>query len=131
MKTIIIFFTLVIGGMVYVQHSLQNGTVLKYIDQHSHEKGVPKATFYIGQAYHLMQSLPEATTYFLRVAQRYPDGPLGDDGYFSYLECRDESVTVSRQELIEGFRAYLEQYPNGRHAEPAKNKFDSYNTGGR
>ena len=131
MKAIIIFFALVIGGMIYVQQALQSGTVLKYIDQHPQENWVPESTYYIGQAYYLFQSLPEATTYFLRVAQRYPDRALGDDGYFYYLQCRDDSVTVPRQELVEGYKAYLEQYPNGKHAELAKTKYDTYSTGGR
>ena len=116
------------GGIVYIHHSLQNGTVLNYIDSHPQAKWVPEATYYIGQTYYLFQSLPEATTYFLRVAQRYPDRPLAEDGYFNYLQCMDDSVTVPRSDLVEGYKAYLEKYPNGKHAELAKTKFDTYST---
>ena len=130
-KVIIVFFALLIGGMVYLQQSLQSGKTLRYIDSHPHEKWIPESTYYIGQAYYLFQSLPEATTYFLRVAQRYPDSPLGDDGYFYYLQSRDDSVAVPREELVLGYRAYLEQYPNGKHVELAKTKFDAYNTSSR
>ena len=117
--------------MAYVEQSLQNGKILKYIDTHTHEKWVPESTYYIGQTYYLFQSLPEATTYFLRVAQRYPDTPLGDDGYFAYLQSRDDSTSVPRQELVEGYKAYMDQYPNGKHTDLARTKYDSYNTGGR
>jgi outer membrane protein assembly factor BamD (BamD/ComL family) len=129
MKLIILFFAILIGGMIYLQQSLQNGSVLKYIDEHPHERGIPKATYYIGQSYYLFQNLPDATTYFLRVAQRYPSLPLADDAYFSYLQCLDDSLAVPREQLLEGYQAYLEKYPNGRHAETAQTRVDSYRTG--
>ena len=116
---------------MYLQQSLQNGTVLRYIDQHPQEKWVPASTYYVGQTYYLFQDLPDATTYFLRVAQRYPTHPLADDAYFSYLQCLDDMSSVGRSELIDGYAAYLEKYPNGKHAELAKTKVDAYRTGGR
>src|SRR5437762_7826741 len=122
MKGIIIFFSLLIGGMIYLQQSLQNGTVLKYIDEHPKEKYVPEATYYVGQGYYLFQNLLDATTYFLRVAQRYPTHPLADEAYYSYLQCLDDLSSVSRDALAEGYAAYLEKYPNGKHAAIAKNK---------
>jgi len=130
-KALLVFFALLIGAMVYAHHSLQNGTVLRYIDQHPHERGVPKATYYIGQGYYLFQDLQEAATYFLRAADRYPGLVLGDDASFAYLQCLDDTVSVNRSELIEGYKAYLQKYPNGRHAELAQNRYDSYSSGGR
>ncbi len=115
--------------MIFLQQSLQNGTVLHYIDQHPQEKYVPASTYYIGQTYYLFQDLPEATTYFLRVAQRYPDNPLADDAYFSYLQCLDDLASASRSDLVEGFQAYLDKYPNGKHADLVKTKLDNYRTG--
>src|SRR5437762_13681948 len=73
MKAIIFFFAVLIGGMIFIQQSLQNGAILKYIDEHPHGRGVPAATYYIGESYYLFQNLPDATTYFLRVSQRYPN----------------------------------------------------------
>jgi TolA-binding protein len=130
-KTVLIFFALLIGGMLYVHQSLQDGTVLRYIDRHAHERGVPKGTYYVGQGYYLFQDLQTATTYFLRAAERYPDLALGDDAAFAYLQCLDDTVSVDRPQLIEGYKTYLEKYPNGRHAELAKSRLDSYTTGGR
>ena len=129
MKFIIIFFSLLIGGMIFIQQSLQNGSLLRYIDAHPKDKGIPEATYYIGQSHYLFQNLPDATTYFLRVAQRYPEHHLADDAYFAYLQCLDDSLAVPREELMQGYQAYLERYPNGKHAPMAKNRFDSYRTG--
>lgn len=128
MKGVIFFFAVLIGGMIIFQQSLQNGTVLKYIDEHPHDKGMPAATYYIGESYYLFQNLPDATTYFLRVAQRYPGHPLADDAYFSYLQCLDDSLAVPRGQLVEGYQAYLEKYPHGKHATIAKDRIDSYRT---
>jgi outer membrane protein assembly factor BamD (BamD/ComL family) len=131
MKAIIGFFVLLIGGMIFLQQSLQNGSALRYIDTHSQNKGIPQATYYIGQSYYLFQNLPDATTYFLRVAQRYPHHPLADDAYYSYLLCLDDSLAVPRDQLVQGYQAYLEKHPNGRHAENARNRISSYQTGAR
>ncbi len=129
MKGIIIFFALLIGGMIFLQQSLQNGSVLRYIDAHPKSKGIPEATYYIGQSYYLFQNLPDATTYFIRVAQRYPDHPLADDAYFYYLACLDDSMAVPREQLTQGYQAYLEKFPNGKHVELAKTREDTYRTG--
>jgi outer membrane protein assembly factor BamD (BamD/ComL family) len=131
MKFIIIFFALLIGGMILIQQSLQNGSLLRYIDGHPKDKGIPEATYYIGQSYYLFQNLPDATTYFLRVAQRYPGNPLADDAYFYYLQCLDDSMAVPRTELLLGYQAYLEKFPNGKHAELAKTRADNYRTDSR
>jgi TolA-binding protein len=129
MKTIILFFVLMLGGIVYLHQSLEDGTILRYVDQHSHERGVPKATYLIGQSYYLFQDLENATTYFLRAAERYPNLSLGDDAYFSYLQCLDDRASVPRSQLIEGYKTYLVKYPSGRHAELARNRLDTYTTG--
>jgi TolA-binding protein len=129
MKGIIIFFAVVIAGMIYIQQSLQNGRVLRYIDTHQEQKGVPETTYYVGQGYYLFQNLLDATTYFLRVAQRYPNHPLADDSYFYYLQCLDEMSSVDRHELIEGYQAYIDKYPNGKHVEIAKTRLGNYQTG--
>lgn len=119
------------GGLIYLHHSFQDGTVLRYIDGHPQERGVPKATYYIGQGYYLFQDLAQASTYFLRVAQRYPNLLLADDAYFAYLQCLDDNVSVSKTDLIEGYKSYLEKYPEGRHAGIAKDRLETYTTGAR
>jgi len=122
MKAILVFFVLLIGGMIYLQHSLQNGSVLKYIDENRQARYVPEATYYIGEGYYLFQNLTEAATYFQRVVERYPGHALGDDSYFGYLQCRDDMASTGRAELIEGYKAYLEKYPEGRFLALASNR---------
>src|ERR1700690_325530 len=129
MKGIIVFFALLIGGMLFIQQSLQNGSLLKYIDTHPKAAGMPAITFYIGESYYLFQNLPDATTYFLRVAQRYPNNSLADDAYFSYLQCMDDSLAVPRDQLMQGYQAYLDRFPNGKHIDLAKTRVDAYRTG--
>jgi len=126
MKTVIIFFTLLIAVMIAFHHALQNGEFLQYIDEHPDATWAPRVTYNIGQGYYMLQNLDEATTYFIRVAQRYPNLPIGDNAYFAYLQCQDDKGTVNRGVLIEGYNAYLEKYPNGLHAETAKGRVDNY-----
>lgn len=129
LKTLVVFFTLVIGSMMAFHHSLQNGSFLKYLDEHPSPSWVPSAAYYVGEGYYLFQNLAEATTYFLRVAQRYPDSPLADDAYFQYLQCLDDQSAVPRAALAEGYEGYLERYPNGKHAEIVKNRLSAIQSG--
>jgi len=41
----------------------------------------------------------------------------------------DDSLSVPRDQLIDGYQAYLDKYPNGHHASIAKDRIDSYRTG--
>jgi TolA-binding protein len=131
MKSIIVIFAILVGGLIVAHRVLEDGTVLKYLDEHPQESLVPSAAYYIGQGYYLFQNLQDATTYFLRVAQRYPDGPLGDDAYFAYLQCLDDMASVNRSELAQGYREYLGKYPHGKHIELAQARLDNYTTSGR
>src|ERR1019366_2337528 len=117
MKTLIVIFAVLIGGILFAHRALQDGTVLKYIDTHSQEAYVPSAAFTLGQGYYLFQNLQDATTYFLRVAERYPNQPLADDAYFAYLQCLDDMASVNRSELAQGYKDYLGKYPQGKHAD--------------
>src|SRR6266567_4224666 len=101
MKIIIAVFAILIGGMIFLQQAVQNGAVLKYIDEHPQGKYVPEATYYVGHGYYLFQNLLDATTYFLRVAQRYPNHPYADDAYFYYIQCLDDSLAVPREQLMQ------------------------------
>jgi TolA-binding protein len=131
LKAILVFFAVLIVGMIYFQQSLQDGSVLRYIDQHAQEKRIPEATYYVGEGYYLFQNLLDATTYFLRVAQRYPNHPLAEDAYFNYLQCLDEMSSVTRAEMAQGYGAYLEKYPDGKHSELARTRYANYTTGAR
>src|SRR5258705_4028932 len=114
LKFLIILFSLAIGGLLYLQQAFQNGAALRYIDRYPASNGVPTATYIIGQGYMFLQSLPEATTYFLRVAQRYPNHSRADDAYFYYLQCLDDAHMVARTALAEGYQAYIDKYPAGK-----------------
>ncbi len=130
MRSIAIFFAIVLGGMIFLHQSLQNGRILGYIDRHPQEKGIAEATYYIGQGYYIFQSLPEAATYFLRVAQRYPKHPKAEPAYFNYLQCLVDSMSLPRAKIIEGYVAYMERYPEGEHAKLVQTRLDNYRTGG-
>lgn len=129
MKGIALFFILVFGGMIVIHQSLQNGKILEYIDQHPHDRGIPDTTYYIGQGYYLFQNLQQSATYFLRVAQRYPNDPHAEPAYFYYLQSLVDSMNLPRQQIIEGYMAYMEKYPEGEHAKLVQNRLDNYRTG--
>lgn len=124
-KTTIIVFALIIGGMLLFHMSLQNGSFLRFLDEHPDPRWVPQTAYMVGQGYYLFHDLQEASTYFVRIAQRYPTVPLADDAYFNYLQTIDDLASVPRQDLSEAYQAYLERYPNGKHVEVVKNRIDS------
>jgi hypothetical protein len=130
-KGLLLFFAIMMGGLIFLHRALQDGTFLRYIDQNPHERGVPKATFYLGQSYFLLQDLTQASTYFLRVVERYPALPMADDAYYSYLQCLDNDTSLPRSALIERYKDYLEKYPDGRHKAAVNDQLGIYTTSGR
>jgi TolA-binding protein len=125
LKGIVVFFALLIGGMIWFQGSLQDGSFLRYLDLHQDKPWAPRVAYTVGQGYYLFQDLPQATTYFLRVAQRYPETPLGEDAYFHYLQCLDDMASVPRATLAEGYQAFLDRYPRSERAEVVRNRLDA------
>lgn len=130
MKGILLFFAVVFGGMIYINQSLQNGRILAYIDQHPQERGVAEATYYIGQGYYLFQNLQQATTYFIRVAERYPKHPKAEPAFFYYVQARVDSMSFPRTQIVQDYLTYIEKFPEGEHAQLVQNRIDTYRTGG-
>lgn len=124
-KSVVLFFGLLIAGMVALHTSLQNGSLLRFLDQHPQPDLVPPVEYVVGQGYYFYQDLPEAATFFIRVPQRYPKSNYADDAYFYYLQCLDD-LMAPRSEMAEAYAKYLELYPAGRHLEVAKERADAY-----
>jgi TolA-binding protein len=131
LRNIFIVIVLVVAGMLAFHHSLQNGSLLRYLDEHPDPKWVPTAEYFIGQGYYMTQELTEASTFFIRVADRFPSSRYAEDAYYSYVQCMDDSVKVGRAQIIDLYQSYLERYPNGRHTEIVKTRLDGYKTGTR
>ena len=117
--------------MIFFHRSLQDGSLVKYLDGHPQQAWVPAATYYLGQGYYLFQDLPEAATYFQRVAQNFPKHSLADDAEFSYIQCLDDMASLGRLELIEGYQAYLTRFPQGRHLDTVTQRIAVLRTSSR
>jgi outer membrane protein assembly factor BamD (BamD/ComL family) len=131
LKGVLIAFALLVGGIIGLHTVLQNGSLLKYLDDHPDPQWVPAAQYYIGQGYYIFQDLPNAATYFIRVPQRYPQSSLADDAYFNYVQSLDDMGSMSRVTLVEEYGKYLEKFPQGRHAMVVQNRLDAYKSGAR
>src|SRR4051812_45586307 len=107
-KTILITMALIVAGMLGLHHVLQDGSLLRYLDEHPDPRWVPATEYTIGQGYLLMQDLTEAATYFIRVHERYPASTLSDSALFAYIDTRDNVSGVGRGELVELYQTYLE-----------------------
>ena len=131
MKKLIFIFAILIGTMVAIHISLQNGSFLRYLDEHPDPRWVPAVEYGVGETYYLFQDLDEAATYFIRVPQTYPNSSQADDAYWGYLESLDDMTNTTRTQLIDEYRQYLQQFPNGAHAAAAQSKIDAYVSGNR
>jgi TolA-binding protein len=131
LRNLIIFFALIIAAMMGIHTVLQNGSFLKFLDEHPNPKYVPEVEYYVGQGYYIFQDLQNAATYFIRVPDRYPASAYSDDAYFDYLQCLDDSAAMSRMEMVGYYAKYLERFPNGNHAAIVQNRMDDYRTGAR
>lgn len=123
---ILLFFGLVIAAILGVHQVLSDGSFLRYVDRNPDPRWVPATVYYLGQGYASIHELAQATTYFLRVADQYPNSDYADDSYAAYLNCLDTTPGKGRDELISEHQKYLERFPNGRHAEMIRNRIDIY-----
>jgi TolA-binding protein len=131
LRNVIIFFALIVAAMMALHTTLQNGSFLKYLDEHPDPRYVPQVEYYIGGGYYMFHDLQNAATYYIRVPERYPASPYSDDAYFEYLQCLDDSMAVSRADMVGYYAKYLERFPNGNHATVVQNRMDDYRTGAR
>jgi TolA-binding protein len=128
---VVFFFALIIAAMIGFHTVLQNGSLLRYFDAHPHPKFVPAAEFVIGQGQFIFQDLPEAATYFTRIAERYPDSRYADDALFGKIQCLDDMGSTPRATLIEEYEKYLERFPKGTHVATVQTRLDGYRSGSR
>lgn len=128
-KILLFVFALLLAGMMTLHTTLQNGSLVRYMDRHPNPSWVPAAEFYIGQGYYLKHDLTNAATYFIRVSDGYPTSSYADDAYFTYLECLDNGGRFSHAQMAEEYQKYLDRFPDGLHAKMARNRIGAYKTG--
>jgi TolA-binding protein len=131
MKTLFFILALIIGSILLLNSTLQNGSFLQYLDTHPNPQWVPMTEYYVGEGYYLFQNLEQAATYFIRVPNNYPTSEYADEAYWSYLLALDDSAQSSRALLVEEYQKYIDYFPHGAHAQAAQNKIDAYKSGGR
>jgi len=110
---------------------IQNGSLLKFLDEHHDPRYVPAVEYVVGEGYYVFGDLQNSATYFIRVPERYPSSSYADDSYFDYLQCLDDSGAISRMDLVNYYAKYIERFPNGNHVTVVQNRMDAYRTGAR
>jgi len=131
LKTIVISFALLIGGMIGLHRALQNGAMLQFLDTHPDPVWTPRALYTLGQSYYLFQNLQQAATCYIRVEQKFPKSEQAEDSAFLYVQVLDDQRTLTREELIEAYQAYIDRYPKSANAEKALSRISSFKTGAR
>lgn len=122
---------LILGGIIIgLKTGIQKGIILKYLDEHPQRITVPPTHFYIGQTLQLFGNLTEATTYYSRVYERYPQSPYADASMYYEKECMDKGLMKGRAGLIVEYEKYLERFPKGEFSEMVRNRVSLYKMGG-
>lgn len=122
MKAIFIGFVVLIGTFLAFMMSLRNGSLLRYLDAHPHPELVPKIEYAIGHGFSLVGEFVSASTYYIRIPERYPKSPLADSAYYNYLSSMDDTETIGKEGLIAMYETYLAKYPKGAHTEIVQQK---------
>jgi len=120
-KFLLFTFLAVVGAIIAVLTSIQNGSLVRYLDTHPHPVYVPKITYALGHGYTVVGDLDEATTYYYRVAEQYPKSELAEPAYFNYLNALDE-LNTPRLEMATLYESYLSRFPEGPHAGMVKRR---------
>lgn len=122
MKTLLLLIALMLGGLLGFIRVLKDGRFLNYLDAHPHPVYVPKAEYYIGQSFALFGNLKEATTYFTRIPERYPQSPLAEVASYRYLTSLDDMGQIPKEAMISLYEMYFSSYPTGEYTEMVRGK---------
>jgi outer membrane protein assembly factor BamD (BamD/ComL family) len=123
MKFILIAAATLIGSMIALHTSFQNGSLIRYLDAHPHPTLVPKAHYYIGASLYLLGNLQESATHYLRIAERYPQSSYAEESYFNYLNDLD-AMNTPRLQMASLYETYLEKFPNGGYKEIVQRRIE-------
>ena len=123
MKTIFWGIVAVIGATIFFFTSLKTGQLLRFLDEHPHPRVVPPVHYYIGAGYYVLGNFQDSTTFFLRIRDRYPESRYAEDAFFNYLDALEE-MNAPGPQLVEGYRVYLEKYPESPRTEMIKKRLE-------
>lgn len=123
MKIVLVLTAVFVAVIIGLHTVLQNGTLINYLDTHPDPRKVPLTEFYIGEGYYIMGDLQNSATYYLRIAERYPQSEYADDAYYNYLQSLDDMNTPRRQ-MADLYETYLERFPNGKNKQIVEKKIE-------
>jgi outer membrane protein assembly factor BamD (BamD/ComL family) len=126
-----LLFALIIACIVGFHRSLQDRSLLRFLDRHPQEQVVPVVAYTVGQGLYVFRELQEAATYFVRVYEQYPQSKLADDAHFYHLQCLDDSIGRSRTEMVVEYEKFLERFPESEYRNLVGNRIDAYKSGAR
>ncbi len=124
-----LFFIAVVALIIGLHRTLQNGSFLKFLDDHPNDKIVPAVEYYVGEGYYVMQGRQDATVFFKRLSDRYPKSSFSDDAVFNTIQILDDTSGIGRVTLIDEYTKYLARFPQGKHATEAQTRIDTYRAG--
>jgi len=110
---------------------LHNGQFLRYLDEHPDPRWVPAVEYYTGNTFYLFSHLTQATAYYTRIMERYPDSPHAEEAAWNRLQILDDTPGVGRTIIIDAYTDYTTRFPEGAHIERAKDKISAYASGAR
>ena len=116
MKVLVILTALIVGSILGLRAVLQNGSLLRYMDEHPNPTIVPNVEYVVGHVYYLLGDLQQSSTTFLRIAERYPKSDNADDAYYWYLQSQDD-LNIPRIVMADMYQSYLDRFPSGIHTD--------------
>ena len=122
---IVLFFGLVMGGIVFMHRCLNDRRFLAFCDTHPQPAVMPKVLYTVGQSYALFQNLSEAATYYYRVGAQYPQSSEAENAAYFYLQAEDDLKAMPPEALTPAYQKYLDRFPAGVHAEAARSRLSS------
>jgi hypothetical protein len=122
MRFVLITAALLVGTFIGFQQSLQNGSLIRYLDSHPN-KYVPRIHYFIGGGYYLLGDLQNSATHYVRVWERYPQSRHAEHAYFNYLNDLD-AMNTPRLQMADLYSTYIERYPEGTYKDIVVKRID-------
>ena len=123
MRFLLLIAAFLIVSIIGFRTSLQNGSLMHYIDTHPDPQIMPPVAFFIAEGYYLFRNLQNSATYYQRISDQYPQSSYADDAYFSYLQSLDE-MNTPRPQMAELYATYLQRFPQGKNADIVQKRIE-------
>lgn len=122
MKTIFWILLILYGAYYYVSKKFEFHDTLDYAQKHPEQKNSPAIEYYVGMVYYQRSDYKNAQAAWGALLEQHPTDYYVEKALIDYSESAQYNFDWETSKAA--LQKYLDDYPNGKKAELARQKLD-------